>query len=53
VSCSYRLKASRLTDVQSPKVVGEALQTRLSEATAVENHACLVDACMEVVSRYS
>ncbi|KAF8592058.1 hypothetical protein K439DRAFT_1537791 [Ramaria rubella] len=35
------------------EVVGEALKTRLAEASTVENHACLVDACMEVVSRYS
>ncbi|KAF8499454.1 Spc7 kinetochore protein-domain-containing protein [Gautieria morchelliformis] len=36
-----------------PIIVGEALRTRLAEASAAENHACLVDACMEVVSRYS
>lgn len=46
----WRVKPfSHLTSSQS---IEQAFRSRLSEAKPEENHACLVDACMEVVSQY-
>lgn len=50
VSC---FDISLLTSIHvSSQVIRAALKERLNQASAEDNHACLLDACVEATSRY-